>query len=293
MKQEQPLVSVIIPVKNEGEWIRRTIDSIYQVKTTLPFEVIVVDNHSSDGCCDFLTTRNHHRLTLLQEKQNGIAKARNTGASVAKGDVLIFCDGHLLFEDNWMEHLIEPIQQGRADATNPCIVDCKNPKRMGFGYTWGENLTINWNPGLSIPFPSPFLAGGCLAIKSEVFQKIDGFDRAFRGWGYDDQEISLKLWLFGYRCLIQPRVKISHYFRTSAPPYPMHNEDIYFNLLRMAYLHFKQERIERCKQLIQEVKIDELEKQVLASNVMETREKYRSLRTYDDDWFMKKFNIPF
>jgi len=290
---EQPLVSVIIPVKNEGTWIRKTIDSLFQVKTTLPFEVIVVDNDSNDGCCDFLVSCNNPQLTLLSEKGNGIARARNAGARIAKGEILIFCDAHLRFEDGWMEKLIKPIQDGLAAATNPCIADLQNPKRMGFGYTWGENLTIKWNPGVPFPFPSPFLAGGCLAIMKDVFYQIEGFDQAFRGWGYDDQEISLKLWLFGYRCLVQPKVKILHYFRKTSPPYPQLNEDLYFNLLRMAYLHFTQERINKCKRLIQHADICKIEQWILSSNVLETRVKYLRLRKHDDDWFMQKFNIPF
>lgn len=291
--KEKPLVSIIISVKNEGSWLRKTVNSLFQVKTTLPFEVIVVDNHSDDGCCDFLSSCNNPQLMLRTEKKIGIANARNAGASMAKGDYLIFCDAHLIFEDNWIEELIAPIQQGQAAATNPCIVDVQNPKRMGFGYTWGENLTIRWNPGQPFPFPSPFLAGGCLAISSEVFAKISGFDPCFQGWGYDDQEISLKLWLFGYQCLIQPKVKIRHYFRNSPPPYPVRIENLYFNLLRMAYLHFKEERIDQCKTLIKNTDLNKLEQRVFASNVWETRMKYQLLRKYDDDWFMQKFNIPF
>lgn len=290
---DHPTVSVIIPVKNEGLLIRKTIDSLLNAKTNISYEVIVVDNDSEDGCCDFLTSHNHEQIISLREKETGIAKARNTGAKRAKGDFIIFCDGHLLFEDEWIERLIEPIQRGMADATNPCIVDAENPTQMGFGFTWGENLTIRWNPGLPMPFPSAFLAGGCLAIRREVFHKVDGFDRHFRGWGYDDQEISLKLWLFGFRCLIQPKVKIHHFFRKSSPPYLLAVDDIYFNFLRMAYLHFKEERIDKCKKLIKQADADKIERNVLASNVLEVRKRYQSLRKYDDDWFIHRFRIPF
>lgn len=288
-----PLVSVIIPVKNEGGWIQKTIDSLWNVKTTIPFEVIVVDNGSDDGCCDFLSSWNKGRLMLLKERENGIAKARNAGARVAKGDYFIFCDGHLLFEDCWMEQLIEPLQTGVAEAVNPCIADVNNPSRMGFGYTWGKDLTIRWNAGLPKPFPSPFLAGGCLAIRRDVFVQVDGFDRQFRGWGYDDQEISLKLWLFGYRCFVQPKVKVFHFFRNSSPPYPFSVKDIYYNFLRMAYLHFHQKRIAKCKELVKRVDINEIEQNVLESDALEVRKKYQLLRTYDDDWFMQRFCIPF
>ncbi len=284
---------MIIPVKNEGLWIRKTLDSLLHAKTTLPFEVIVVDNGSEDGCCDFLSSNSHDQIQLAREKERGISKARNTGARLAQGDYLIFCDAHLVFEDNWMDRLIEPLQQGIADAINPCIADVQNPNRMGFGYTWGENLSIQWNAGLPMPFPSPFLAGGCLAIPREVFNHVEGFDDQFRGWGYEDQEMSLKLWLWGYKCWIQPKVKILHFFRTSSPPYPYLSEEIDYNLLRMSYLHFKEERIEKCRELLNSATPKTIEQKVLQSGVLEMRNKYKALRKYDDDWFMDQFGIPF
>ena len=173
---------MIIPVKNEGLWIRKTLDSLLHAKTTLPFEVIVVDNGSEDGCCDFLSSNSHDQIQLACEKERGISKARNTGARLAQGDYLIFCDAHLVFEDNWMDHLIEPLQQGIADAINPCIADVQNPNRMGFGYTWGKIYQFSgmqayrclfhllfWQEDVS-PFPERF----SITWKDLMINSVDG-----------------------------------------------------------------------------------------------------------------------
>src|SRR5438270_863334 len=78
-------------------------------------------------------------------------------------------------------------------------------------------------------FPTAVLPGGCIAISKKVFTDIGGFDREFRVWGYEDVEFSIRMWLFGYSCFVQPKVKILHLFRTSHP-YTVSWEDFYFNL---------------------------------------------------------------
>ncbi|MFP3589730.1 galactosyltransferase-related protein, partial [Paraburkholderia sp. SIMBA_055] len=67
------------------------------------------------------------------------------------------------------------------------------------------------------PVETPCLPGGCLAIKKDVFFDIGGFDKGFIVWGHEDIEISIKMWLFGYKCFIQPQVKVLHIFRKSFP----------------------------------------------------------------------------
>lgn len=293
INKKKPVVSLIFPVKNEGKHIQNTIQSAIQIKTEVSFETIIVDDASEDGSCDFCSSLSTQNIHLIRTNGVGLARAKNLGAQCATGDFFIFCDGHLYFEDFWIDHLLDPIQRGVADATNPCIADADFPNHRGYGMTWGKDLNVQWNPGLSIAFPSPLLAGGCFAISKQVFFQVGGFDQGFRVWGYDDQEISLKLWLFGFKCYVQPKVKILHIFRRTSPPYLLTPDDINTNLLRMAYSHFNQKRINQCKKLIKNSDPNHIEKLVLKSGVLEQREKYLSRRKYNDDWFMKTFHIPF
>jgi glycosyltransferase involved in cell wall biosynthesis len=291
--QEKPLVSLILPAKNEGSHVRTTIRSAFQVKTDCPFEIIVVDDGSTDGCCDFIPTHERaEQITLVRTEGIGAAAARNLGAKHAKGEYFIFCDAHLFFEDFWIERLLEPILTGKADSTTPGIANTELPNWPGYGQTLDGNLGIVWHTGKLNMFPTAVLPGGCFAIPRHVFFDIGGFDKGFRVWGYEDVEISIKMWLFGYTCYVQPAVKILHVFR-SAHPYEVKWDHVYYNLLRMAYSHFKEERIEKCRKLVQYANLSEIESQVLENGVMEQRETYLKRRKYDDDWYMQTFNIPF
>lgn len=120
----------------------------------------------------------------------------------------------------------------------------------------------------------PLLAGGCLAISKEVFQKINGFENGFKVWGREDEEISLKLWLMGYRCFAEPKCTVFHVFRMGVPPFLITWEDINYNLMRMAYSHFNEKRVEKCKKLIKYTDPDLIIDRVLKSDVMVQREQY-------------------
>ena len=140
---------------------------------------------------------------------------------------------------------------------------------------------------------TPLLAGGCLAISKEVFIDIGGFEHGFKTWGREDEEISLKLWLMGYKCAVEPGCTVLHIFRQNDVPFLLTWNDINYNLMRLAYTHFNESRIKKCKDLIRYSDPDEITEKVLTSNVLEQREQYFHKRIYDDDWFMNKFSIPF
>lgn len=290
--RNHPSISIIIPVKNEGELIRETIDSAFNVKTICSFEIVVVDDASEDNCCDFLRESKRKRVRLITTRGVGAANARNVGAKHAKGDILIFCDAHLVFEDYWIEKLVMLIISGQADAVSPAIASSDNPEAIGYGMSLNENFEVIWNGEREEVFETAILPGGCLAIKKETFSNVLGFETGFKIWGFEDVELSIKLWLFGYTCMIVPTIKIVHVFRESHP-YTVDHKSVDFNLLWMAYKHFSDERIDKCKELIKFSNSNEIEQIALESNVLDYRKAYFNSRVYDDNWFFHKFSINF
>ncbi|MGQ7279447.1 glycosyltransferase [Brevibacillus thermoruber] len=288
-----PLVSVIFPAKNEGNNVRTTLESLRAAKSRYPYEIIVVDDGSTDNCCAFLQTEEENgRVKLITTPGIGAAAARNLGAEHAKGTYLIFCDAHLTFPHYWIDGLVDLIKSGRTDAVSPAIASMHEPHKIGYGQTLDQRLGVVWTRHVNRPEPSAILPGGCLAVPQKVFLDIGGFDRGFRVWGFEDIEISIKLWLFGYRCLVQPSVKILHLFR-KAHPYKVEFDHVYYNMLRMAYSHFSEPRIAACKKLIIHADPDRIEREVLQGGAAAQRLRYFARRKYDDDWFMRQFAIPF
>ncbi|HBV97891.1 MAG: hypothetical protein JL50_07615 [Peptococcaceae bacterium BICA1-7] len=288
------LASVIIPAKNEGANVLNTLNSMLGVKNQTPYEIIVIDDGSEDGCCRFLgETYGDQEVKLITTPGLGSAKARNLGASKALGSVYIFCDAHIFVEDHWIDRVLQPILEERVEAACPGIAPHDRPHDVAGGFTWNEELRFTWLPRPPRLSPSPLLPGGCLAVRAEVFWKVGGFDRGFIIWGREDEEISLKMWLFGYRLGVCPDARILHIFR-ERHPYTVTWEHVDYNLLRMAYSHFKNERIARVLELIKNHPgSNRVERMIMESDTFVQRQEYLKKRKRDDDWFFKRFRIPF
>lgn len=297
--QPKPETSMIIPCKNEGRNLKMTLDSIRAASQGIPpekLEIVIVDDGSEDGCAEFIKESCAcSGFRFISTAGLGVAQAKNLGASVARGKYLIFCDAHITVPAGWPDNLLEAFKKDGVDAVSPAIGSLENPAAIGYGQTWSEQLQIVWLP----PPPQmkistvPLLPGGCMAVRAEVFQKVGGFDRGFIVWGHEDAEFSLKMWLFGYRLYVHPSVEILHLFRQKHP-YPVEMDHLLYNMLRMAYSHFSNERIEKVLELISRVgSPKKINQRVLKGGAMEQRSRYLARRKHDDDWFLKKFKINF
>lgn len=292
--------SVIIPCKNEVNNLKWTIDSIMKSKNSLKFEIIVVDDSSEDSSTQFLQHDSNKDLykdiILIKTDNIGAAKARNAGAKVSRGKYLFFCDAHVKVPDRWLDDLVNSLKVSNAHIAAPCITDIRNSLSAGYGQTWDDKLKVTWilgNPNIISEIP---IACGCaFGITKEVFDKINGFDNLFQVWGKEDEELCLKAWLYGYTVVIDPYVKVNHLFR-SAHPYKVTASNFIYNTLCIAYSHFKKQRIIKTIETVKNNFLFPTAANDIKLNldlILKQREKYLTERVYDDDFFFKKFMIPF
>jgi len=95
------LVSVIIPLYNKEPYIARALNSIL-CQTFHDFEVIIVDDGSTDKGAEVVKGFNDPRIRFIQQENHGLSRARNRGVAEARGELIAFLDA----DDEWMpEHL--------------------------------------------------------------------------------------------------------------------------------------------------------------------------------------------
>lgn len=291
-EMKDPLISIIIPCKNEGENVLNTINSIREKSGSTSCELVVVDDASDDGCCDFLRERKKDGVTLINTKSNHADIARNAGAETADGDIFVFCDPHIFVENNWLETLTDTLTVPGIDAVSPRLKPLDDETVSAGGLTWGADLALRWLPGSDGIIAVPVLPKSCLAITREAFEAVAGFDEGFHAYGYEDVEFTLKLWLFGFGAYVNSDAAVKHIFR-GARPYTVSNSDIHYNLLRMAILHFNQERLSRVIAKIKNYQyFNDIFTDVILSDAPERRCSIIKRRVKDDDWYFQKFNIP-
>lgn len=91
--QREPTVSFVVPVHNAARFLGETLDAIYR-QTYNDFEVIVVDDASTDAFAEVIAKHEDSRLRVIQLRENvGVSAARNLGIESARGQYIAFCDG--------------------------------------------------------------------------------------------------------------------------------------------------------------------------------------------------------
>jgi GT2 family glycosyltransferase len=286
---DNPSVSIIVLTRNEGEHLRRTVQAL---EATMPesAEIVVVDDGSEDRSTEFLNGTHPH-VRLVRGGQLGVAKGRNFGARHARGDVLLFADAHVDPPADWWPPFAEALQDKSAGAVGSGLTDMTDRGRRGYGMRFtNASLNAEWlYPETLDIFNVPLLPGCFWAMWRTTFEQVGGLDGGMSQWGSEDFELSLRLCLFGYELHVVPEVEVAHLFR-SGGAYHVDEAWVVHNQLRMAYLHFNDERFERVRSALSESEGFERGWQLLQqSTARERRNELRSRRTRDDDWYFQSF----
>lgn len=114
--KEEPLISVIVPVYNAEKYIRRCMESIIS-QTYKNLEIIVVNDGSTDGTGGIINqiAQTDSRIILLNKKNAGVSRARNSGIDIAKGKYVGFVDSDDYIAPAMYEMLMGRINEDHAD----------------------------------------------------------------------------------------------------------------------------------------------------------------------------------
>ena len=222
--------SVIIAAHNEGELLAKTIQSCLESGPSLDFEIVVADDHSTDGSVDRAAHDFPQVRVVQHEKRQGPSATKALGANAAHGQVFVFLDGHTKPEPGAIDLLVEHVENcgGQAVITPKVpVLDVHGWKndftQVGSGY--GHDLLTfesSWVPEIRMKpvhekgrryLESPSLIGCGLAVDRNLYQQVWGFDRGMRSWGVEDLDFGLKCWLMGKRILHAPDAVVGHRFR--------------------------------------------------------------------------------
>jgi glycosyltransferase involved in cell wall biosynthesis len=210
-------VSVVLSTYNRAEQLGPALDHLLaQNRNTPPYEVVVVDNNSTDRTrliIEESAARAEGRLRYVFEPRQGLSHARNTGIVEARADIVAFTDDDVRVSPDWVVAL------SRAFETHPRI-DCAGgrilPLWPGPTPTWLTRL--HWvgplalqdygNDLFEIDARRPLsLAGANFAFRKSVFDRIGYFSPDFPR--SEDTELLIRMWLAGGRALYVPDM-LSH-----------------------------------------------------------------------------------
>lgn len=286
------VASIIIASRNEGHNLKQTIDHIEVTRTDIPYEIIVVDDGSTDHSTHFLHDLFDNHISLISTDVLGPAAARNLAAKSARGDILVFMDAHMIPSKYWLDKIINCFEDPAIEVLAP-VVGSFNPSHPDvYGLVLDNRLQPRWiTRAVEELTPIPLAGGAGLTIRTQTFREVEGFDGAFRIVGLEDIDLCIRLWMQGHKIFLNPEVRILHKFRNTKP-YPVLYENIVYNYLRLAFKLYNKDRIARTIEAVKgNTSFGQVMVEVIASDVWEQRLTLNKKCKYNDDWFFAHFNM--
>jgi glycosyltransferase involved in cell wall biosynthesis len=207
------LVSVIIPCRNGAATLDETLDALAAQTYRGRWEVVFVDNGSTDGSAELARRRSAAlpSLTVHTTTETGVSRVRNAGVTVAEGDLLALIDADDVPVDRWLEALVDAAAD--ADVVGCALDDVRlNPPR-----------TVHWRGALPVGEPLiplghlPMAPGSGSAIWRDVFDALGGWDPVFVA-GSDDVDFSWRAQQSGFRVTFAPDAVVAYRYRDGLGP---------------------------------------------------------------------------
>jgi GT2 family glycosyltransferase len=222
-----PLVSIIIANLNGKAHLRRCLRSI-EKQSHSNHEIVVVDNGSVDGSCEFVE-ESFPRVRIIKLDRNvGFAEASNIGASASRGEYLTFLNNDTEVDVNWLKELVQVFKRdpsvGCAQSKQMQFADRSRLlgvggfiDRWGFPYAKGYGETdVGQYDKVDDIF---FAAGSCLMARRSTLDTIGLFDSRYFLY-YEDVDLCWRAHLSGYRVVYVPESVYYHvgYATTQGTP---------------------------------------------------------------------------
>lgn len=176
MKKASPTVSVIIPTYNRCDFLREAIDSVLK-QTFADFEVLVVDDGSTDATRDVVMGFGDSRIRYLFQSNSGVASARNWGVASSHAELIAFLDS----DDFWLSNKLEV--QVKYFEDHPGISVCQTEEiwvRDGVRVNPAEKHRKRSGWVFDDCIPLCIVSPSAVMIRRDAFNALGGFDESLR-----------------------------------------------------------------------------------------------------------------
>jgi GT2 family glycosyltransferase len=218
-------VSIIIVNYNTKTFLKQCLESIFAKTKDITFEIIVVDNNSTDGSQQMLKDE-FPNIILIESSENlGFGRANNLGAKSATGKYLIFLNSDTILLNNAIKIFFDFMNNyPEVGICGGNLYD--ENKKPAHSYSRLPGIiqelkrlllisNINYFNNTRKPKKVGYITGADLMIKADIFNRLNGFDSDFFMY-YEESELTYRVKQEGYKVYCVPQAEIVHLEKKSS-----------------------------------------------------------------------------
>ena len=212
------MTSIVILTFNKISYTKKCIESIRKYTSKGSYEIIVVDNASTDGTISWLKEQSDI-ITIFNKDNLGFPKGCNQGIEIAQGSEVLLLNNDVIVTPKWLEQMLEALYSSeKIGAVGPVT-----------NYAHGQEIPVTYqNEAEMVSFASEVtekfknkwsqktkLIGFCLLFKKSVLEEVGVLDELFSPGNYEDDDISFRILLAGYKLFLCHNIFVHHFGSTS------------------------------------------------------------------------------
>ena len=216
-KQDQPTISIILIFYNQAHLSLLCLQSLIKF-ADVPFELIIVDNGSSDSTTDLLAVLDN--CVVISNVENlGFVKAVNQGAKHARGEYILLLNNDAVIHQQTLSSALSSIHERESvGAVGGKISLIDGSLQEAGSIIWSDGSCLGYGRG-DDPMASDYMferdvdycSGAFLLFRRKHFEELDGFDLDYAPAYYEESDFCIRLHKKGLRVVYNPTIKITHY----------------------------------------------------------------------------------
>ncbi|TVX89440.1 glycosyltransferase [Paenibacillus agilis] len=209
------LTSIVILTHNKLDYTIQCIESIRRYTRPNSYEIIVVDNKSTDETVPWLSAQSDIRV-IYNEQNEGFPKGCNQGIEISNGDHILLLNNDVIVTENWLDNLIGCLTSDEDIGAVSCVTNhCSYGQTIPVSYNSVESMQLfakqynysnrnQWEERLK-------LVGFCMLIRKSVVDQIGLLDERFTPGNYEDDDYSVRIRKAGYKLILCKDTFIHHF----------------------------------------------------------------------------------
>ncbi len=220
-----PLVSIIIPTKDQAELLRRCLDSIINYSSYMNYEIILVDTGSTEPATErlYAKLKDNDKITFLHwDKNFNYSAVNNFAANHAKGGQLLFLNNDTeVISSDWIEAMLEFATRTDVGAVGAKLLYPDATLQhagvilgiggvAGHSHKYFQTNSFGYFGRLVIPQNLSAVTAACIMIPRNIFKEVGGFDEGY-ALAFNDVDLCLKIRDLGKLIVWTPHAELYHY----------------------------------------------------------------------------------